>query len=151
MKILNNWKLHTQLWNGWKRLAAHAVKVGATLTIEWANDSDLHRLRDVRVFVDKYHMKRFKAAGFVFGLKSIMPSTRNLPLCKAWGIWTTSVPLAVALSDPRVLCRVGHPSTPVFGANTAHSGAYPDDFARFVLLSLSTRVASAWDLLRHGR
>ena len=142
--------MHTQLWNGWKRLAAHAVRTGATLTIEWANDSDLHRQHHVRIFVEKYQMKRFKAAGCVFGLKSIIPSTRGLPLCKAWGIWTNSAPLATALSDPRVLYQGGHPSTPVSGANTAHSGAYPNDFAHFVNTAFSTRVAPALDLLRQS-
>ena len=147
MKILTNWKLHTQLWNGWKRLAAHADKIGATLTIEWANDSSLHRQHHVRMFVEKYRMRRFKAAGCVFGLKSIISSTRDLPLCKAWGIWTNSYPLIVALDSPKVLCQGGHPSTPVGGADTAHSGAYPNDFAYYVNTAFSTRAAPALDLL----
>ena len=72
-----------------------------------------------------------------FGLKSNIESTRGRPLCKAWGIWTNSPSLALALDGPHVICPGGCPSTPVSGRSTAHSGDYPDNFAIFVNTALS--------------
>ena len=85
-KILANWKLHTQLWNSWKRLAKHAVSVGASLTITWAKDSRLHPLKYVQDFTARHRMVLRKVSGCVFGLKSIAKATLGRPLCKPWYI-----------------------------------------------------------------
>ena len=102
------------------------------MSIEWAHDSDLHRQNNVKKFVAKYGMKRLKAAGYVFGLKSIIPKTKGQPLCKACGVWTNDLQLARALDRPQARCLGTCPSTPVSGKNTEHSGNYPDNFALLV-------------------
>ena len=60
-----------------------------------------------------------------------------MPLCKAWGVWTNSSSLALALDGPHVRCAGGHPSVPVGGADTEHSGSYPENFAIFVHTALA--------------
>ena len=140
VKILAHWKIHTLLWNGWKRLAKHAVAVGASLSIEWANDSRLHRLVHVRKFVAAHGMIRRKVSGCVMGLKSVIKATLGQPLCKAWGIWTNNASLALALDGPHVLCQGGHVSIPVEGKNTAHTGVYPDNLAKFIHAALSSTL-----------
>ena len=115
-----------------------ATPLEASLTVEWAHDSDLHRLKSVAKFMQLYNMTRRKVAGCVFGLESIAARTRGLPLCKAWGIWTSSKSLSLALSGPEVRCQGGHPSTPVSGIDTAHSGNYLDRMAKYVIKSLCT-------------
>ena len=137
-KILGRWKVHKQMWNGWVRLAAHAHERSATLTVEWAHDSSLHRQTAVARFMAKYRMVRRKVAGCAFGLKSICGPTRGMPLCKCWGIWTNNYPLSIALDGPHVQCPGGHVKVPVAGQNTAHSGAYPDDLALFVHTALTS-------------
>ena len=63
-----------------------------------------------------------------------------MPLCKAWGIWTNSRSLALALEGPHVRCSGGHPSVAVGGADTEHSGSYPDNLALFILSSITSSV-----------
>ena len=135
------------MWNGWKRLAAHASKHQAALTIEWAWDCSLHRLKYVRKFVDDHGMVGRKVAGCVFGLSSIIEATRGRPLCKAWGIWTNSKPLAVALDGPHVRCSGCVDSVAVGGRDTAHTGSYTDAFASFVNRVVTKTELETWRLL----
>ena len=139
------------MWTGWRRLAKHGHAVGASLTVEWSHDSDLHRLKSVAKFMALYGMERRKVAGCVFGLKSIAAQTRGLPLCKAWGIWTSSKSLSLALSGPEVRCQGGHPSTAVSGKDTAHSGTYTDHFARYVIKSLCTPREEVLHAMQNGK
>ena len=60
-------------------------------------------------------------------------------------VYTHADSLSLALSGPEVHCQGGHPSTPVSGVDTAHSGTYPDRMARYVVKSLCT---PADDILR---
>ena len=128
--------------NSWKRLAKHAVNMGASLTIELARDSRLHRLKYVQNFTARHRMVLRTVSGCVFGLKSIAKSTLGRPLCKAWGIWTNHEGLALALDGPHVHCPGGHARVRVEGQNTAHSGAYPDNLALFVNKALTSTVSS---------
>ena len=98
----------------------------------------------------QYGLVRRKVAGCVFGLASIAGATRGRPLCKKWGIWTSSKSLALSLDREQVLCQGGHPSTPVSGVDTAHSGAYTDSMARYVIVSLCTPAGDVSRAIEHG-
>ena len=140
-RILRHRKLHDQMWIGWKRLSDHAMNLKATLSIEWAYNSSLHGKEKVKMLVQKHGMTLHKVSGCRFGLVSVTAKTRGLPLCKAWGVWTNHPVLSRALNGSRVRCQGGHPSTPVSGQDTAHSGIYPDAFARFIHSTLTEPAA----------
>lgn len=128
------------MWAGWKRLAAHAHQMGATLSIEWAWRNQLHRLSETKKFVSKYGMRKHMVAGCKFGLASIVKRTFGHPVCKAWAVWSNNPKLSMALDGPHVRCQGGHGYLAVSGQNTAHSGNYPDAFAKFVHLALATPI-----------
>ena len=140
-KIRRHWRLHSRVWIGWKRLSDHAMGLNATLSIEWADKSRLHREPSTRALVDKHGMVRCRVAGCQFGMVSVAAKSRGLPLCKAWGVWTNHPSLSRALNSTHVQCQGGHPTTPVSGQDTAPSGVYPDSFAKFIHAVLTTPVA----------
>ena len=119
-------------------MARHANSVGATLSLEWAFDSSLQRQPRVHQLAAKFRMERRKVAGCSMGLTSVVGKTQGELLCKAWGIWTNHPSLSLALKGPHVRCSGGHPSVPVGGADTEHSGSYPDALARLVHLAITT-------------
>ena len=126
------------MWNGWKRLVTHAARYRATISIEWAWGNKLHDIKKTKKLIGQYGLKSFKVSGCRFGLASIVSKTRGQPLCKAWRIWTNNPSLSAGLDGRHVICQGGHPSTPVSGADTAHSGTYPDGFAKFVNKVITT-------------
>ena len=140
-KILGHWKLHDEMWVGWKRLADHAMSLHATLSIEWALKSRLRREPTTHILTQKHGLVKYSVSGCQFGMVSIAAKTRGLPLCKAWGIWTNHPALSRALDSTHVHCQGGHPTTPVSGQDTAHSGVYPDSFAKFIHAVLTTPIA----------
>ena len=85
-------------------------------------------------------MQKYKVAGCQFGLSSIIKASRGHPLCKAWVIWSNNPGLSMALDGPHVRCQGGHDYLAISGQNTAHSGNYPDAFAKFVHLALTTPI-----------
>ena len=95
----------------------------------------------------KYKMEISKVSGCVFGLKSIVSSSKDLALCKAWGVWTNNASLSRALDSRHVRCPGGCASVAVSGRNTAHSGAYPDELALFIKRAIVLAVEDAYQLM----
>ena len=132
-------------------MARHANSVGATLSLEWAFDSSLQRQPRVHQLAAKFRMERRKVAGCSMGLTSVVGKTQGELLCKAWGIWTNHPSLLLALQGPHVRCSGGHRSIAVEGADTVHSGTYPDALARLVHLAISTTADDVPALLASQR
>ena len=96
-------------------------------------------------------MTRHKVAGCSMGLKSIVGKTRDMPLCKAWGVWTNCRSLSAALTGSHVRCSGAHSSIAVGGADTEHSGSYPDDFAGLVHHAITCNVDDVATLVASQR
>ena len=89
-----------------------------------------------------------KVSGCVFGLKSTVSSSKDLALCKAWGVWTNNASLSRAFDSRHVRCPGGCASVAVSGRNTAHSGAYPDKLALFIKRAIVLPVEDVYQLMR---
>ena len=136
--IQAHWDSHILMWKGFKRVAAKANDVGASISIEWAHRCMYHRLRITREIVGKYKLEYRKVSGCAVGLISRNPRTRGQLLCKAWGIWSNNMYVLDRLSG--LECNKQHPSIPVNGRDTEHSGHYTDKLAKtlHVAFRLST-------------
>ena len=86
-------------------------------------------------------MQKYMVAGCRFGLTSIIKKSFGHPLCKAWAVWSNNPSLSMALDGPHVHCQGGHDYLAVSGQNTAHSGNYPDAFAKFIYFALTAPLA----------
>ena len=120
------------------------------MSIEWAWSNEYHGIAKTKKFVNEYGMTKFKVSGCQFGLASIVNKTLGLPLCKAWGIWSNNPSLSFALDGPHVRCQGGHPSTKVEGESTAHSGVYPDDFAKYINTVMTTPISDLQNMAASG-
>ena len=82
-KIREHWKLHDLMWVGWERLAEHAARCRASMSIEWAMDNRIHRKPETKAFAQTYGMEKYRVSGCQFGLVSIVNKSMGRPLCKA--------------------------------------------------------------------
>ena len=126
--IQAHWDNHVLMWKGFKRVAAKTQDVGASISIEWAHRCMYHRLRATREIVNKYQLEYRKVSGCAVGLISRNPQTRGQLLCKAWGVWSNNLYVLDRLSG--LECNKRHPSIPVNGQDTEHSGHYTNQLAK---------------------
>ena len=152
--ILWHWKNHDRMWCGFKRVAAKAASVRATVSLEWSHRCSYHRLAKTRQLIDLYKLEYRKVPGCSVGLVSGEPQTIGKPLCKAWGVWSNNQEVLCQLS--KLKCSKDHQVVAVQGRDTLASGSYTNQFAK--ILHAAFRSSISWDsttakynLSKHGR
>ena len=100
--------------------------VGGKVAIEWPKSCKYWKFPRVKALCLSAKLETVCFDGCAFGVKSVAPSTKRLPIKKPWRVDTDMPELLVTLNRQ---CSCVTPHTPCAGSDTRLEESYTDDMA----------------------
>ena len=97
-RIEAHWALFGVMWKNVLKVSAAASAVGATICIEWPLSCRYWYCEKVKKALAKYGLVMYRYDGFMYGIKSVIPKTLDMPIKKPGIIATTSPIIGKAFS-----------------------------------------------------
>ena len=139
-KIKLHWKLFRRLWAAFEVVAAHALRVGARVLVEWPRRCAYWKNDKVSAFLSKHGFVFADFDGCMYGLVATKGSNAGTPIQKPW-----RVACSPNSSLPSMLCRRcdrSHDHTPCAGPNTLLTQGYTEEIVAIVHQSIVRDIAA---------
>ena len=125
-RLQAHWALHGVMWKQLLKVLAIASDKGATICIEWPRACRYWHTARVQKALAKYGLVTYDFDGCMYGIESIAPKTRGLPIKKPWRLATNSQIMGQAFSTR---CGGCPKYVQCEGVDTPNSEKYSDKFA----------------------
>ena len=87
-RMKEHFRIFTALWKNFMKIAYIVKSRGGTVSNEWPTSCRYWGRSEVADFVHKFGLVKAKFHGCQFGLKSIKPKTKGMPILKPWTVAT---------------------------------------------------------------
>lgn len=128
-KISAHWNLFHKLWQSFEVVADHAIRVGASVFIEWPRGCAYWREPCVVNFLRKHDFKRTHFDGCMYGMVAVHGPESGTPIRKPWAVESLNSCLPEYLNK---VCDGKHKHTPCAGRNTRITEGYTPEIVSLV-------------------
>ena len=132
--IASHVRLFHKLFESLERILPSISDVGGKVAIEWPKSCKYWKFPRVKALCLSAKLQTVCFDGCAFGVKSVAPSTKGLPIKKPWRV-DTDMPELLETLNRKCSCVIPH--TPCAGSDTRLTESYTDDMAAAIHIGFS--------------